>query len=167
MLITATSGLIFFLSSVDACHLSPPSAWGGEDVRDSVPCRIFGVEETDLDRLFSSTTFSSTDLPPVEASPLAVSGAPPPLLSRSPAFAPCSLDLMGDGKGGTSKRLAGTEKDSIMSKAMLRKISMREGGKTRGSRSAVSKTISKGRLCGVNLGASEAENFTAFLNESV
>lgn len=53
----------------------------------------------------------------------------------------------------------------ILSKAMLRKINLREGEQATEQRASVAKITSKGLLCRVKLGVNEAKNFSVFLNE--
>lgn len=133
-------------------------------------------------------------LPPVDVSPPVVCRSPLFPAPRSPPSGTPLPDLAGDGEGGsenwqpmmqvprvvenrvasttimktrTSTRLVGTEQRSILSKAMIRKISLREGEKSTGRISIVAKTIAKSRLCGVDLGEGEAKLFSAFQNGSV
>lgn len=58
-----------------------------------------------------------------------------------------------------SKRLVKADNSTALSKAMMRKANRREGRVIN-----VSKTIAKGRLCGIVLGEEEATTFAAFLN---
>lgn len=65
----------------------------------------------------------------------------------------------------TSKRLAMSNRASILTKAMARKSYLREGGEASGLRSAVKSIINKSRLYGVSLGPNEAKLFSSFLKD--
>lgn len=70
-------------------------------------------------------------------------------------------------KTRSSRRLAENDKYALLSKAMLRKSSLREGDNTIPCTLAVSKTIAKSRLCGVVFDDCEADHLSAFLQGSV
>lgn len=64
-----------------------------------------------------------------------------------------------------SNRLAASTKNSILSKAMIRKTKLREGELAVGRKATGAKTITKAARCGVIVTECEARNLIVFLNE--